>query len=203
MVLYILHAVCIIILSDFFITVHKHPNSLCLQVVMPKKLLFLIIWPIPQICRNSQFMQSDSCDFMHTLFTNNSEHACHNKYCMCCKCAHGVIQEAVDWHIIRYQDKTPSHKGPILHCTAPPTDKGWRRVPGPVLLGDVTGGELENTVAHSHGLLCMPLVPPSTGQFCLNTTPAGRNGYSSKVMHTALDIPPPYLRQETFYNKQY
>lgn len=54
--------------------------------------------------------------------------------------------------------------------------KADRGVAGPVLLGDVTGVELENTVTHSHGLLCMPLVLPSTGQCCLNATPPGWNG---------------------------
>lgn len=71
---------------------------------------------------------------------------------------------------IRYPDKTPSHNGPILCCTTPPPDEDCRWVSGPVLLGDVTGAELGNTVPLSHVLLCISLVPPSTRQCCLNTT---------------------------------
>ncbi|KAI2651246.1 hypothetical protein H4Q32_019291 [Labeo rohita] len=83
---------------------------------------------------------------------------------------------------LRYPDKTPSHNGPILCRTTPPPDEDCRWVSGPVLLGDVTGAELENTVTLSHALLCITLVPPSTRQCCLNTTLAGRNGCSSLVI---------------------
>lgn len=80
--------------------------------------------------------------------------------------------------------------------------KAGRGVSGPVLHGDVTGGELENTGVHSHALLYMPLVPLSTGQCCLHATLAGWYGYSFQVIHTALDPPHNHhLRQETY--KQY
>lgn len=103
---------------------------------------------------------------------------------------------------LRYPDKTPSHNGPILCRTTPPPDEDCRWVSGPVLLGDVTGAELENTVTLSHALLCITLVPPSTRQCCLNTTLAGRNGCSSLVISTALDPPPQNFRQETHYKLQ-
>jgi len=67
-------------------------------------------------------------------------------------------------------DIQTSHNGPILCCTTPPPDEDCKWVSGPVLLGDVTGAELGNTVTLSHVLLCILLVPPSTRQCCLNTT---------------------------------